>query len=37
MNKQREIIYKQRTEVLQGEDIKEQIEEMIKDVIYTCS
>ncbi|MBW9152499.1 preprotein translocase subunit SecA [Clostridium estertheticum] len=35
MNQQREIIYKQRTEVLQGEDTKEQIEDMIKDVIFT--
>ena len=25
MNKQREIIYKQRTEVLEGEDVKEQV------------
>ncbi|MCB2289163.1 preprotein translocase subunit SecA [Clostridium sp. CS001] len=35
MNQQREIIYRQRTQVLQGENIKGQIEEMIKDVIYT--
>ena len=35
MNQQREIIYKQRTEVLQGENIKEQIEEMIRDVILS--
>ncbi|MBU3214968.1 preprotein translocase subunit SecA [Clostridium estertheticum] len=35
MNQQREIIYKQRTEVLQGEDTKEQIEDMIKDIIFT--
>ncbi|HEY8892759.1 MAG TPA: preprotein translocase subunit SecA [Clostridium sp.] len=34
MNQQREIIYKQRTEVLQGDNIKDQIEEMIKDVIF---
>jgi preprotein translocase subunit SecA len=33
MNQQREIIYRQRTEVLQGEDIKGQIKEMIKDVV----
>ncbi|MGH4119209.1 preprotein translocase subunit SecA [Clostridium sp.] len=33
MNQQREIIYRQRTEVLQGEDLKGQIEEMIKDVV----
>jgi preprotein translocase subunit SecA len=35
MNQQREIIYRQRTEVLQGENIKGQIEEMIRDVIFT--
>uniref|UniRef100_UPI0035CCED46 preprotein translocase subunit SecA n=2 Tax=Clostridium estertheticum TaxID=238834 RepID=UPI0035CCED46 len=35
MNQQREIIYKQRTEVLQGEDTKEQIQDMIKDIIFT--
>ena len=35
MNQQREIIYRQRTEVLQGENIKGQIEEMIKDVIFS--
>lgn len=35
MNQQREIIYRQRTEVLQGENIKGQIEEMIQDVIFT--
>jgi len=34
MNQQREIIYKQRTEVLQGDNIKDQIEEMIKDIIF---
>jgi preprotein translocase subunit SecA len=33
MNKQREIIYKQRQEVLMGADIKDQIQAMIKDVI----
>ena len=33
MNQQREIIYRQRTEVLQGENIKGQIEEMIAGVI----
>ncbi|MGF7184703.1 preprotein translocase subunit SecA [Desulfitispora alkaliphila] len=33
INQQREIIYKQRSEVLRGEDIKEQIEEMVKDVV----
>jgi len=36
MNQQREIIYRQRTEVLQGENIKGQIEEMIKDVIFVA-
>lgn len=33
MNTQREIIYKQRAEVLEGEDLKEQIQTMISDVI----
>ena len=33
MNKQREIIYKQRQEVLMGANIKDQIQAMIKDVI----
>ncbi|MBZ9685086.1 preprotein translocase subunit SecA [Clostridium estertheticum] len=36
MNQQREIIYRQRTEVLQGENIKDQVEEMIKDVIFSA-
>ncbi|MBU3127342.1 preprotein translocase subunit SecA [Clostridium tagluense] len=36
MNQQREIIYRQRTEVLQGENIKDQVEEMIKDVVLTA-
>lgn len=35
MNKQREIIYKQRSQVLEGENLKEQIQDMIKDVIYS--
>lgn len=35
MNTQREIIYKQRAEVLEGENLQEQIAEMIKDVIYS--
>lgn len=35
MNKQREIIYKQRREVLMGADIKEQIQAMIEDVILS--
>ncbi|AAO34968.1 protein translocase subunit secA [Clostridium tetani E88] len=33
INKQREIIYKQRSEVLEGADLKDQIQEMIRDVI----
>ncbi len=36
MNQQREIIYRQRTEVLQGENIKGQIEDMIKDVVFSA-
>ena len=36
MNQQREIIYRQRTEVLQGENIKGQIEEMVRDVIFSA-
>ncbi|NFE79738.1 preprotein translocase subunit SecA [Clostridium sporogenes] len=36
INKQREIIYKQRSEVLEGEDLKNQIGDMIRDVIYTA-
>lgn len=33
MNKQREIIYKQRSTVLEGEDLKEQIQDMLVEVI----
>lgn len=33
MNMQREVIYKQRTEVLEGEDLKDQIISMVKEVI----
>jgi preprotein translocase subunit SecA len=33
INKQREIIYKQRSEVLEGEDLKEQIQTMFKDLV----
>jgi len=33
MNMQREVIYKQRSEVLEGEDLKEQISNMTKEVI----
>ena len=35
MNTQREIIYKQRSQVLEGENLKDQIQEMISDVINT--
>jgi len=35
INKQREIIYKQRSEVLEGEDINLQVQDMIKDLIYS--
>ncbi len=35
INKQREIIYKQRSEVLEGEDIHIQIQDMIKDLVYS--
>jgi preprotein translocase subunit SecA len=35
MNQQREIIYKQRASVLEGTDLKEQAQDMIKDVIYS--
>ena len=34
INKQREIIYHQRSEVLEGEDMKDQVQEMIKDIVY---
>lgn len=33
INKQREIIYNQRSQVLEGADLKDQIQDMIKDVI----
>ncbi|KEI12994.1 preprotein translocase subunit SecA [Clostridium novyi B str. ATCC 27606] len=33
MNQQREVIYKQRSQVLEGESLKEDIQEMIKSVI----
>ncbi|OPJ63457.1 preprotein translocase subunit SecA [Clostridium oryzae] len=36
MNQQREIIYKQRSEVLEGEDLKEQVQNMIKEVINSA-
>ena len=35
MNKQREIIYKQRRDVLEGESMKEQIRKMLGDVVST--
>jgi preprotein translocase subunit SecA len=35
MNQQREIIYKQRSSVLEGSDLKQQIQDMIKEVIYS--
>lgn len=34
MNKQREIIYSQRSQVLEGEDLKDQIQDMVKEVVY---
>jgi preprotein translocase subunit SecA len=36
MNQQREIMYKQRTEVLEGENMKDQIQIMIKDIIFNA-
>lgn len=36
MNTQREIIYKQRSQVLEGENLKEQVQDMIKDVINSA-
>jgi preprotein translocase subunit SecA len=36
INKQREVIYKQRSAVLQGEDIKEEIQEMIKSTLASA-
>ena len=35
MNQQREIIYKQRSQVLEGENLKEQVEDMIEFAIYS--
>ncbi|WP_251861544.1 preprotein translocase subunit SecA [Clostridium sp. Marseille-Q2269] len=37
INKQREIIYKQRSEVLEGEDLREQVKDMMRDVVYTAT
>ncbi|MBK1811410.1 preprotein translocase subunit SecA [Clostridium sp. YIM B02505] len=34
MNKQREVIYKQRAQVLEGETLKQQVQDMIRDVVY---
>ncbi|SHJ16077.1 protein translocase subunit secA [Clostridium cavendishii DSM 21758] len=36
MNKQREIIYNQRAEVLEGENLKSQVQDMIRDLILTA-
>lgn len=36
INKQREIIYKQRSEVLEGMDLKDQISQMFEDVIFAA-
>lgn len=33
INKQREIIYKQRSQVLEGEDLKQQIQDMLDDLV----
>ncbi len=35
MNQQREIIYRQRSEVLDGEDLKTQVEDMMEDLVYS--
>ncbi|MEW9094427.1 MAG: preprotein translocase subunit SecA [Clostridiaceae bacterium] len=35
INQQREIIYKQRSQVLEGEDLKEQVQDMIRDSVYS--
>ena len=34
INKQREIIYHQRSEVLEGDDMMVQVQEMIRDIVY---
>lgn len=34
MNKQREVIYEERKKIIEGEDLKEEIEELIEDVIW---
>ena len=33
MNKQREIIYKQRSQVLEGENLKQEIQDMLNDLV----
>lgn len=34
MNQQREIMYRQRAQVLEGDDMKSQIQAMVKDIVY---
>ncbi|WP_160678567.1 preprotein translocase subunit SecA [Clostridium sp. C8-1-8] len=36
MNKQREVIYKQRAQVLEGETLKEQVQQMIEEVVNSA-
>ncbi|GKU23334.1 preprotein translocase subunit SecA [Clostridium folliculivorans] len=36
MNKQREVIYKQRAQVLEGETLREQVQDMIREVVYAA-
>ncbi|WP_139905665.1 preprotein translocase subunit SecA [Clostridium thermarum] len=36
MNQQREVIYKQRAMVLEGNDLKEQIQDMLQEVVYNA-
>lgn len=36
MNQQRTVVYKQRTEVLEGENLKDQVQEMIEEVINSA-
>ncbi|MDP4146139.1 MAG: preprotein translocase subunit SecA [Bacillota bacterium] len=37
MNQQREVIYRQRSQVLEGEDFKGQMQAMLKDLIYSVT
>ncbi|MGL4849206.1 MAG: SEC-C metal-binding domain-containing protein, partial [Clostridium sp.] len=37
MNMQREVIYKQRSQVLEGENLREEVSGMIKDVVFTAT